>query len=1029
MKNEHQSVKRLLYIFLFCMLVPLYAHAQAQESTDQKSVKVYFRQGKSAIEAGAFDNQSALDTLASHIEQNIKANSNSKGRIKITSSVSPEGSVAINDRIVRARAEAISDWVSKHFNLEVGYIIDSLGVDWFTLEQLVAASDKVPYKSEVLDIIKNSPEKVTRNGKTINQREAQLKQLRSGEPYAYIYKNFYPQLRYAAAYTEIWYPPLLTLTSPDTLTFAAEGGRDTITFAKEEGDEAQPTAGSNASWITNITHDGCEISFSVEPNTLAKPRKATITIDHYDNYSYVEVMQQAAEVALTFTSPTPVEVGANGGRTAVSFTTNTSEKVVPVANSQAKWIRNIKCSQSRISFSTTPNTIAEPRTDTITVEALGKVYKIAVNQAASCKASDTAERGDAITTPQLVLDRAETIRVYFRQGSSKLDMNYMDNRSALEQLSELLQPYLMEQSDTKGKVSISSSVSPEGSIAINDKLIKERAKAISRWISKRFNVEVNYVVGSMGVDWDTLITMVEEDEKVPYREEVLDVLYNTPERVVRNGKAINERENTLKRLRKGVPYWYIYTHIYPQLRYAAAYTEIWYASELTITTPSPISFTAEGGKGIVSFSKNTEDKVIPKTTCTADWVKITDSNDKAIEFEVAANAIAQSRSTKIYVECYGKMYEVAVEQQGAEPTFSISDQGITDYPAEGGSGRIEFATNTPEKVAPEASTTAEWIENITVSESSVGYTVTQNAIAAARQDTISLNCLGQTHKVVVTQRGAEPSLSFVTPSPREFDHKGGADTVAFKTNSPEEVTPSVSSEAKWIVGLTPSSDNIAYEVARNRKSEPRSAVISVNCFDKTNEIVVNQAARPKSNIPLPYMSVKTNALYDLLLIPNVGVEFHLGHNFSVASNWHFAWWNSHKLKWFWRTYGGDVSLRYWFGKAAKEKPLTGHHIGLYGQIISYDFELGKKGILAEPWSWSSGVEYGYSLPLASRMNLDFTVGVGYHTGTFHEYLPIDTHYVWQATKIRNYVGPTKLEVSLVWLLGNKNQNNINEGNR
>ena len=37
---------------------------------------------------------------------------------------------------------------------------------------------------------------------------------------------------------------------------------------------------------------------------------------------------------------------------------------------------------------------------------------------------------------------------------------------------------------------------------------------------------------------------------------------------------------------------------------------------------------------------------------------------------------------------------------------------------------------------------------------------------------------------------------------------------------------------------------------------------------------------------------------------------------------------------------GDVELRRWFGRRAVEKPFSGHHVGLYGQIVTYDFELG-----------------------------------------------------------------------------------------
>ena len=178
-----------------------------------------------------------------------------------------------------------------------------------------------------------------------------------------------------------------------------------------------------------------------------------------------------------------------------------------------------------------------------------------------------------------------------------------------------------------------------------------------------------------------------------------------------------------------------------------------------------------------------------------------------------------------------------------------------------------------------------------------------------------------------------------------------------------------------------------------------------------------------------YMGIKNNMLYDVAGVPNVGAEFYLGSNFSLAGNWMYAWWKNDPKAWYWRTYGGDLAVRYWFGKKSKEKPLQGHHVGLYGQIITYDIELGNKGILADRWSWSAGLEYGYSVPVARRLNIDFTLGAGYHTGQFYEYLPIDGHYVWQATKNRVFMGPTKFEISLVWLLGRGNENEGKGGKR
>lgn len=182
------------------------------------------------------------------------------------------------------------------------------------------------------------------------------------------------------------------------------------------------------------------------------------------------------------------------------------------------------------------------------------------------------------------------------------------------------------------------------------------------------------------------------------------------------------------------------------------------------------------------------------------------------------------------------------------------------------------------------------------------------------------------------------------------------------------------------------------------------------------EMVVPRQRRPF------YMALKTNMLYDAVLIPGGGVEFWLGQRFSIHAYWSYAWWSKNRRHNYWRYYGGEIALRQWFGRLAEKKPLTGHHLGLYAQILTYDFELGGKGYQGNKFNYGGGVEYGFALPIAKRLNIDFTLGVGYLGGKYYEYIPIDGHYVWQATKRRRWLGPTKLEVSLVWLIGHGNTN-------
>ena len=170
--------------------------------------------------------------------------------------------------------------------------------------------------------------------------------------------------------------------------------------------------------------------------------------------------------------------------------------------------------------------------------------------------------------------------------------------------------------------------------------------------------------------------------------------------------------------------------------------------------------------------------------------------------------------------------------------------------------------------------------------------------------------------------------------------------------------------------------------------------------------------------PKPAVLLKTNMLYDVAAIPNVGIEIPIAPNWSASANWMYAWWNNGAHHRFWRAYGGDVELRRWFMPRRYARSwMCGHHVGLYGQMLTYDVKRGRRGYLGDRWSWGAGVSYGYSLPVGRRLNIDFTLGVGYLEGDYMKYHYEDGCYVWEATHRRKWFGPTKLEVSLVWRIG------------
>ena len=192
----------------------------------------------------------------------------------------------------------------------------------------------------------------------------------------------------------------------------------------------------------------------------------------------------------------------------------------------------------------------------------------------------------------------------------------------------------------------------------------------------------------------------------------------------------------------------------------------------------------------------------------------------------------------------------------------------------------------------------------------------------------------------------------------------------------------------------------------------------------------------KTNVGRPfYMDLHTNMLFDIAAVPNIGAEFYVGKNISVYGNWMYGWWDNDSRHRYWRIYGGELGARWWFGGKAHAKPLTGHHIGLYGGLLTFDFEWGGTGYMGglpggTLWDRSlvnAGIEYGYSLPVSNRLNIDFSVGLGYLGGHYIKYFPFDNEYYRQKEYKMQFFGPTKLEVSLVWLIGRGNYKNRKGG--
>lgn len=209
------------------------------------------------------------------------------------------------------------------------------------------------------------------------------------------------------------------------------------------------------------------------------------------------------------------------------------------------------------------------------------------------------------------------------------------------------------------------------------------------------------------------------------------------------------------------------------------------------------------------------------------------------------------------------------------------------------------------------------------------------------------------------------------------------------------------------------------EYPDDKKYKVRDVVIMKNSI-----IVINT---PENSYRKPvFVAIKNNLLYDALLLPNLSAEVYLGRQWSFALNGNWSWWKFNEQEnkaWYHRIQSAGVELRYW---VHSPYPLNGHAVGLYTTIGNYDLRLFpknefSKGSLSQN-SWSAGVSYAYSVPISCYFNMEFGVALGYVGGKYYPYDYCTEHTWWaqQDMKDRHYVGPTRAEISIVWLLGNGN---------
>lgn len=169
------------------------------------------------------------------------------------------------------------------------------------------------------------------------------------------------------------------------------------------------------------------------------------------------------------------------------------------------------------------------------------------------------------------------------------------------------------------------------------------------------------------------------------------------------------------------------------------------------------------------------------------------------------------------------------------------------------------------------------------------------------------------------------------------------------------------------------------------------------------------------------IAVKTNLFYGAYAAtPNLGLEFGLGKRSTLDLGAGYNWFTPNKVSnkklvhWL-----AQAEYRYWFCQKFNGHFVGAHALGtqynISGKDLKWVFGRDAKEHRYEGWGIGVGISYGYQFYLGRRWSLETTVGVGYVRLNYDRYKCPRCGEL-QGREHRNYFGPTKAGISLIYII-------------
>ena len=571
--------------------------------------------------------------------------------------------------------------------------------------------------------------------------------------------------------------------------------------------------------------------------------------------------------------------------------------------------------------------------------------------------------------------------LHFRFDRSMVDYGYRDNNRILAAMHKIFADSLcVSRIDS---VCIQAFSSPEGDADYNRRLALRRAQAVKGYLVWKYPGLNQYRIrtSAQAESWDALRDVALNDTLLPCRDEILQILkLNTGEK---------RKEALLKKLNTGIPYRHISQWILPELRNASICT----------VYMRPLRHAQQGSR-LVADAQGNNGKEYQK----ADGTEITDDTEVVNGVRVAKGNDTNANGTEV-----------------------INGVRVTK-------GNVANANGT------------EVINGVRVAKgdvANVNGTEVINGVRVAKGNDTNANGTEVINGVRVTKdndtnaNGTE-TVNGVNVAKGNVTNANGTETVngvnAAKGNDTNANGTEVINGVRVAKGNDTNPDgtkNISgVRVAKGNDTNANGTELTDNtAITGSTQVTGNaqttgsaNAIAPGKSRRRPLFAVKTNLLFDAALMPNIELEVPIGKRWSLNGEYMFPWWLINDDRYCLQILMGGLEVRYRPGKRSGRDVLTGHFIGLYAGGGKYDLQWDKNGYQGE-FFIAAGVSYGYAHSIACNLRLEYNIGIGMLRTDYRHYHSRDNHrtLLWQENGEYTWLGPTKLKISLVWLITGKNK--------